>query len=770
MDPECLLENADWAHRLARKLVGDDRADDLVQDAWVTAIESRACRPGSIRAWLYRVLLNRARRFARTDRRRIQRERRVARDEATPSTEAVVERLQAHRSLAEHVEALREPYRSTLILRYYEDLRPREIAMREGVAVTTVRSRIDRGIRQLREALDRSHAGDRSRWLAGLAPLFLDKPTTCGTVAKGTAAAGLVTVALTLMLLPDPNTNTDRGIVVDDRGKPVEGALVRAFRPQRTFNGFDGPAVRTDARGHFHFDDRDDDVSFRVRITAPGRRAAAGWASAGRRGRITLLAAHEVGVRVVEAATQRPLSGARVWCSQLERGRGGYDPPLDEATSDARGRASVMLCVGRAKVFASRPGFAPAMVELDVGRGGTDLRIALAPGGQLRGVVVDRHDRPLAGVRVDGRANVQNIGPFRQSTVTDRSGAFVLTDVPTSQAPGGRIVLRFAHDAHAQTVRYCELPTPRSATIMKVTLERACTFVGTVRWRDGSPAPRLDVRVLPLARVSPHSMLHGVPTHANPMNRLLWERAETDPNGWVSIDGLADGDVVVEVSRDYKLLSRTTERVGGGVRPAVIRLDEDPPERAALTLRVQTATGEPIAGARVTLVEGAMRRTATTDSRGQAMLADLPRRPLTGFVTPTGRLPREFRVTSTDWDAGTVVVQVSRGGVVGGRVVRPDGSPAVVAVRLVKTHDCRPDPTQAIGAHTLLGPSLVFGGDDSGGRVISDSEGRFEFRDVGDGNYKLTVDQAFDVVDRPDVVRSGMTDIRVTVRTPGDRR
>ncbi len=68
------------------------------------------------------------------------------------------------------IEALSEPYRTTLRLRYYEDLEPIEIARQLGVPAPTVRKRHQLAIQRLRERLDQS--GDRDLWRAGFALLL----------------------------------------------------------------------------------------------------------------------------------------------------------------------------------------------------------------------------------------------------------------------------------------------------------------------------------------------------------------------------------------------------------------------------------------------------------------------------------------------------------------------------------------------------------------------------------------------------------------------
>ena len=82
---------------------------------------------------------------------------------------------------------LKEPYRSALLLRYYRDLSPTAVAETLGLSVETVKTRLKRGLAQLRERLDRRYGGDRKAWCLSLAPV-------AGlSVAEATAAAAAIT-------------------------------------------------------------------------------------------------------------------------------------------------------------------------------------------------------------------------------------------------------------------------------------------------------------------------------------------------------------------------------------------------------------------------------------------------------------------------------------------------------------------------------------------------------------------------------------------------
>jgi RNA polymerase sigma factor (sigma-70 family) len=168
---ELLREQSAWVDRLAHSLVADpSTADDIAQDTWLAALRSPPDSARTSRPWLMRVVHNLVRRRARGSDRRAYRESVAARPEAQPSTQELVERVDLQRRLSEIVLGLPEPYRSTVVLRYFEDLTPTEIARREQIPASTARNRLARALEMLRERLDGEFA-DRRSWCMALVTL-----------------------------------------------------------------------------------------------------------------------------------------------------------------------------------------------------------------------------------------------------------------------------------------------------------------------------------------------------------------------------------------------------------------------------------------------------------------------------------------------------------------------------------------------------------------------------------------------------------------------
>jgi len=207
-DLDTLLAETRWLSGLARRLVAHSHdAEDLVQETLRTAFERPPAAGRPLRGWLRTVLLSRSRDSHRSERARAVREQTTKSDVAAPATIDVVVKAEVHGELVAAVLSLEEPYRSCLLLRFFENLRPREIARRTAVPVATVHSRLQRGLALLRTTLARSHG---RRWQLALAPLLrlrlapsllLGVPLV-NALAKLTLSAAAVAVAVLVWQWP----------------------------------------------------------------------------------------------------------------------------------------------------------------------------------------------------------------------------------------------------------------------------------------------------------------------------------------------------------------------------------------------------------------------------------------------------------------------------------------------------------------------------------------------------------------------------------------
>ncbi|MBK7641592.1 MAG: sigma-70 family RNA polymerase sigma factor [Planctomycetes bacterium] len=180
-----LLADAGWVRSLAARLVADPgTAEDLAQETLVAAW-SRPPAPGTpARPWLARVLRNFARQRSRSESARSQRERASA-TRSRPQDDPV-ERAELAQRLARAVLELAEPYRTTVLRRYFDGWSTEEIARAEGTNPSTVRTRLERGLAQLRARLEREGGAE---WMSALWPLVPLKP---GAAALASITGGIL--------------------------------------------------------------------------------------------------------------------------------------------------------------------------------------------------------------------------------------------------------------------------------------------------------------------------------------------------------------------------------------------------------------------------------------------------------------------------------------------------------------------------------------------------------------------------------------------------
>jgi RNA polymerase sigma factor (sigma-70 family) len=163
-----LLSEAGWVRRVAARLVRDGSGDDIAQDAWLRALEQRPDASTTLRGWLTETLRRLAHTRARAEARRRARERGDDAAEA-PGADRLLEKAELLHRIGQMVGELDEPYRTTVLLRYFEGASAAEIARRHGVPAGTVRWRLKEALDQLRARLGREV--DRDRALRALAPM-----------------------------------------------------------------------------------------------------------------------------------------------------------------------------------------------------------------------------------------------------------------------------------------------------------------------------------------------------------------------------------------------------------------------------------------------------------------------------------------------------------------------------------------------------------------------------------------------------------------------
>lgn len=155
---------ADWIdccskyfHPLARRIVGEDSlAEDALQNAWCKVLRSLPSFRGGPTAchWVRAIVANCAKDIRRQRVRRCEiAPVRQHRDPA-PDPESLTRDRQLLRVLREMVVRLPEPYRQVIELRLEQELSTSETARRLGVSRTNVTTRLNRGLRMLRDRFE----------------------------------------------------------------------------------------------------------------------------------------------------------------------------------------------------------------------------------------------------------------------------------------------------------------------------------------------------------------------------------------------------------------------------------------------------------------------------------------------------------------------------------------------------------------------------------------------------------------------------------------
>lgn len=146
-----IRENQTYFYRLAYQYVGDrDLAMDLVQDAIVKALQhwESLREPEAMRSWFYRILVRECLSFLRQNRRVI-----YLAEPPEAAGESGEGALEDRDALRQAMDALPPKVKTVVMLRFYEEMQLSEIAEITGANLSTVKSRLYKGLKKLRESL-----------------------------------------------------------------------------------------------------------------------------------------------------------------------------------------------------------------------------------------------------------------------------------------------------------------------------------------------------------------------------------------------------------------------------------------------------------------------------------------------------------------------------------------------------------------------------------------------------------------------------------------
>jgi len=133
-------------------------AQDLVQETFLQAVRSapRFRGQSSVYTWLHSILLNLTRHYHR-DRKRIVYDEALARQEPAPAEEkpSPLDVETTSSALREALRSLSAPHREVLVLRFYENMKIREIAAHLTLSKGTVKSRLHYALAEMQRLMPR---------------------------------------------------------------------------------------------------------------------------------------------------------------------------------------------------------------------------------------------------------------------------------------------------------------------------------------------------------------------------------------------------------------------------------------------------------------------------------------------------------------------------------------------------------------------------------------------------------------------------------------
>lgn len=561
-----LLRHAQWIRGLARALVKDEAtAEDVVQETWVAALR-HAPAESKLRPWLRSVVRNFARQHHRSSGRRSDHEAGAKEPGELPGPDELSERLEMEQRLTRELARLDEPFRSTLMHRYYDNLEPAEIARRLGEPGGTVRWRLKRGLEILRARLDDVHDGDRKTWCLALLPLArVEEAAAVGAGLASVAVPGWIVMNVLKVLC------ASAVVVVAAIGLAVTGVLPESIVPWALADEPVAVGFRQQA-------DEQAAAPTEPELLAPEletERVAAAPAP---------LPEPEAAPAVVGMAIEarvyghgRPIEGATMIVAVLGTER------LEPEYSDLEGLVSAQVDLEPGDLPATiefhAPGFASRSIETHIE---PDVvthmgRIELEPGGSVAGRVVDELGRPIAGCRITlGQSDLPrreldhmrfvDQGSQVPYALTDERGEFILNGTPVGMQ---RLWAR-AEDYVAQYTPPIEVREGQESfgvEIALATLGPKNLVRGIVLSPDGAPVPKAPLRY---RKTSPTSnTTYSGTESADEEGRFEFQLVEdarlwltaSDPEGrWgkASVADIGTGDLALELRL---VKERTTELV-----------------------------------------------------------------------------------------------------------------------------------------------------------------------------------------------------------------
>jgi len=540
-DAESLLAHRTWLAHVARALVAkSDEVDDVIQQTYAQALTHPPHHATNLRAWLGTIARNVVRSDARSRTAREARELAIAPAPPVENPHDAVERAELQRRVVNAVLALDEPYRSALILRFFEEQDVATIAQRMSTGENTVRTRLRRGIERVRQSLecraeeeardaaDRG-AGARALLIAGLRDL-----AKSGDAAAGGPVAPASRIGSRAVPRVRPRTVLlGTSLVVVCAGGWFWTRQARApapsMRSKEVAVADPSPEIAPLAAPAFESAQRSKDSAPAV-PKSPEARARPAPATATIRG-------------VVTGPDDKPIAGAQVWairCANQIPKYGLYrfvqavaDQVRIESSgrtlgkwirtsSDEAGKYEItglpVTCAWQAAAFDRRVGaVVTALQTFDRNHVAAIADLRLVPGAFLRGTVRDSDGSPIGNATLLLYCTLPD-GPTREAIAPDATGPNVgHFDVGFRCGDPIEIECRAPGFVTAKRLKI-ELDHLSEQTVTDVTLERRPGKIVRGKVVDPSGGP-MDLQALAddvLAAVPPSTRLTRVKLFAIP--------------------------------------------------------------------------------------------------------------------------------------------------------------------------------------------------------------------------------------------------------------
>ena len=577
--------------RIAAHLCRDRHdAEDAVQNTFLAAIECKDEWDGerSVLPWLIGLLVNRVREQRRARARVVDASRLGAQQVVDPASAAGDRELGA--AFVAALGAISEPFRSVVEQHFVHGRTAAEIAVATGVPVATVRTRLHRGLEQLRQKLPagaalgtlvplrmpaESQAAMRDAVLAkmpgGTAVASSAAVSLLGAIAAHKLWLGLVAAGLGLALWWTMGPASGRAAAGGDSG--AVPANVATSEPRHAVASGNNELTATSAT--------EPGMSERLAVTS-GDPAAT------------------VALLVRNAATQAPLANVQVRVMRDEPPRTRHAatnsdvvssttstaatdamPESADGHTDAEGRAVLRVAAGRVRIWVGSG--LPAIQTVDVPPAITTEHVVdVAPVFTAEVQVIDLHGTPVAEAGIFAK-DERGLPVMRELGRTDRNGRW--------RDPRTETQLLVQAVQAGRAASPATILTDKAGPVVLTLGGEAATIHGRVLDTAGAPVPAAVV----------------VFVSNDSLGKSQWPHtARSDEHGNYRCDWLAPGhyQMLVRDQRDSK-----SPRV---LMAATMALANDTPatdlqfvEGTTLVVRLQRHDGQPVQNHSVQLVRKA---------------------------------------------------------------------------------------------------------------------------------------------------------------------